>query len=65
VTIENTISDAAASRAVAAKHGGPDQRLGLVPAAVEADDGRPRCHEPRHDADAHGAEPDETDVHSF
>jgi hypothetical protein len=23
----------------------------------------PRRHKPRHDADAHGAEPDETDIH--
>ena len=46
-------------------HAGLDQRLGLVPAAVPARDRVAGRHQPWDDARAHGAEPDETDVHSF
>jgi len=46
-------------------HTGLDQRLGLVPAAVPTRDRVARRHEPWDDAGPHGAQPDETDVHSF
>ena len=67
VTIENTMSAAAAAaRGCRRKaHPGLDQRLGLVLAAVPAGDRVAGRHEPGDDACAHGAEPDETDVHSF
>ncbi len=66
VTIENTISEAAAAARGRRRqvHAGLDQRLGLSLAPVQASDRVSRRHQPRDDAHAHGAEPDEADVHS-
>src|SRR6266699_3545468 len=67
VTIENTTSEAAATargvgarRMPAAINGSALFLLRFQPVTAWA-----RGHEPRDNAGAHGAQPDETDVHAF
>src|SRR5262249_49579593 len=45
-------------------HAAGDERLGLLLAPIPAHDRVTRGHEPRDDAGAHRAQPDETDGHS-
>src|SRR5262249_35926225 len=58
-------SSGARARRFGQAHAGGNQRLGLLLASVPARDRVARGHEPRDNAGAHGAEPDETDVHAF
>ena len=67
VTQENTISErAATSRGVSANgHAHFDSGFGLVLVAVPAGDGVPGGDQARHDALAHHAEADKSEVHGY